>query len=110
MRALGGGGEKHAECRKPDEGAQGQGHRLVSWMCARVKQRETDRMEAEKVGRKEVERGIELSGEGRERNSGNGDGQFLYLPASRKSFVVTSAPLDEWYIHETSRTKKYVLG
>ena len=41
-------------------------------MCARVKQRDrqTDRttgMEAKKVGRKEVERGIEVSGEGREK-------------------------------------------
>lgn len=61
-----GSGEKHAECENQMKEPK---VRDTDWSlgCVRESSRETDRMEAEKVGRKEVERGIELSGEGREK-------------------------------------------
>ena len=40
------------------------------------------------------------SQEKEERNSENRCRQFLYLLISRKSFAVTSAPLDKWTLHE----------
>lgn len=68
-----GSGEKHAECEKQMKEPK---VRETEWSlgCVQESSRETDRqtdrttgMEAKKVGRKEVERGIEVSGEGREK-------------------------------------------